>query len=421
MKIIVVGASHGGREAVRALTEMRSDDQVVWYDTASISPAVKQLFDGVTILDCHRVDSVDGSNHRLQVTDLKTKKSAVRSYDKLILCPGGAALVPSVKGSLLNGIQTMRSQDDIRMVKQLSDNAEIHNVVVVGAGYIGIGNAELFATHGKHVTLIDGGPRILHNYLDQEMTDILQQEMIDHGIELALGQTIKSFDGTGDQVTGVNTGTGHYLADLVVLSIGISPSTEWLEDSLELLPDGRISTDDHMQTSIPDVFAVGDATMSFNTAVQRAMPIALASNAMRQARIAVENLIKPVHKFSGIQGSSALRLFDYHFASTGINAAGARRLSIPVASVLVEQSVSLWDQTPVWFKLYYRTGSREICGAQIMSAVDLTADINAVSLAIEAHYTLDQLAYADFFFQPALTTEWNVMNMAAQKALLELS
>lgn len=78
MKIIVVGASHGGREAVRALTEMRSDDQVVWYDTASISPAVKQLFDGVTILDCHRVDSVDGSNHRLQVTDLKTKISGAK-------------------------------------------------------------------------------------------------------------------------------------------------------------------------------------------------------------------------------------------------------------------------------------------------------------------------------------------------------
>ncbi|MFQ7237290.1 MAG: FAD-dependent oxidoreductase, partial [Enterococcus hulanensis] len=200
------------------------------------------------------------------------------------------------------------------------------------------------------------------------------------------------------------------------------PNTAWLKDAVEMHPNGMIKTDEYMRTSAEDVFAVGDATLIKYNPGNTEVNIALATNARRQGRYAAKNLVEANNPFPGVQGSSALRVCDYKFASTGLNDQMADRLKIETKSVLLDQD-TLMDFIPadrkerMLFKLVYDPATHEILGGQIMSKEDLTANINAISIAVQTKFTIEQLAYADFFFQPEFDTPWNLLNMAGLKAL----
>ncbi len=376
---------------------------------------------GVHVFNNHEITKLDPSNHQVEVINHLTGKTWLENYDKIILSPGATPFMLPVPGVDLNNIETMRGRGDTIQLKMKSVDPDIENVVVIGSGYIGIEAAEVFALAGKKVTLVDVIDRPLGTYLDKEFTDILEREMAEKGVTLAMGSMVKEFKGT-DAVTSVVTDNGEFKADLVVMSAGVRPNTGWLKDAVELLPNGMIKTDKFMRTSEKDVFAVGDATLVQYNPAATEMNISLASNARKQGRFAAKNLIEANKPFPGVQGSSALRVFDYKFASTGLNQLTADKLEVETHSVLVDTK-TLMDFIPeemksdVMFKLYYSPNSHEILGAQIMSKEDLTAYIHAISIAIQTKFTVDQLAYADFFFQPEFDTPWNLLNLVGLKAL----
>ncbi len=376
---------------------------------------------GVRVYVNQEITKLEADKHQVVVLDHVTGQERVETYDKLILSPGANPFILPVPGKELANIETMRGRQDTIDLKMKSVDPEIENVVVIGVGYIGIEAAESFAKAGKKVTLVDIIERPLGVYLDKPFTDVLEKEMTDNGITLAMGESVVSF--TGDErVRTVITDKGEYPADLVVMSAGVRPNTAWLKDALELLPNGMIKTDEYMRTSEEDVFAVGDATLIQYNPGDTAVNISLATNARRQGRFAAKNLLAANYPFPGVQGSSALRVFDYKFASTGLNDQMAARLNINIRSVYLDQE-TLMDFVPaymkerVMFKLVYDPETRVILGAQIMSKQDLTANINAISIAIQTKYTIDQLAYADMFFQPEFDTPWNLLNLAGLKAI----
>ncbi len=376
---------------------------------------------GVRVFTNTEITKVVPDKHEVEVLDHLTGKTRTESYDKLILSPGANPFILPVPGKELANIETMRGRQDTIDLKKHSVDPEIKNVVVVGGGYIGIEAAEAFAVAGKKVTVVDVITRPLGVYLDQAFTDILEKEMTDHGIQLAMEERVEKFIGEG-KVEKVVTDKGEYAADLVVMSAGVRPNTAWLKDAVELYPNGLIKTDKFMRTSAEDVFAVGDATQIQYNPGNTEVNISLATNARRQGRYAVKNLEEAKAPFPGVQGSSALRVFDYKFASTGLNDQMADRLKIKTKSVLLDQA-TLMDFIPenmkerMLFKLVYDPESHVILGAQVMSKKDLTANINAISIAIQTKFTIEQLAYADFFFQPEFDTPWNLLNMAGLKAL----
>lgn len=376
---------------------------------------------GVRVFTNTEITKVVPDKHEVEVLDHLTGKTRTESYDKLILSPGANPFILPVPGKELVNIETMRGRQDTIDLKKHSVDPAIKNVVVVGGGYIGIEAAEAFAVAGKKVTVVDVITRPLGVYLDQAFTDILEKEMTDHGIQLAMEERVEKFIGEG-KVEKVVTDKGEYAADLVVMSAGVRPNTAWLKDAVELYPNGLIKTDKFMRTSAEDVFAVGDATQIQYNPGNTEVNISLATNARRQGRYAVKNLEEAKAPFPGVQGSSALRVFDYKFASTGLNDQMAERLKIKTKSVLLDQA-TLMDFIPenmkerMLFKLVYDPESHVILGAQVMSKKDLTANINAISIAIQTKFTIEQLAYADFFFQPEFDTPWNLLNMAGLKAL----
>ncbi len=211
----------------------------------------------------------------------------------------------------------------------------------------------------------------------------------------------------------------------MVEAVGVRPNTKWLAGTLDLYDNGLVKTDEYQRTSQPDIFAVGDATKINFAPTGKPAPIALATNARRQGRYAVKNLEEATQPTQAVSGSSALSVFDYHFASTGIKEGTAGKFGLETQSVYVEDTqrppfVSE-DQNPkVQFKLTFDPKDGRVLGAQIMSKADVTANINVISLAIQAKLTVNDLAYADFFFQPGFDRPWNIINVAAQKAQREL-
>lgn len=377
---------------------------------------------GVRVFTNTEITKVIPDKHEVEVLDHVSGETRTEAYDKLILSPGANPFILPVPGHDLKNIETMRGRQDTIDLKLHSVDPDIQNVVVVGGGYIGIEAAEAFAKAGKKVTLVDIITRPLGVYLDKEFTDILEKEMTDNGMTLAMEEKVVEFVGEDGKVSKVVTDKGEYPVEMVMMSAGVRPNTAWLKDAVDMHPNGMIKTDEYMRTSAEDVFAVGDATLIQYNPAQTTVNIALATNARRQGRYAVKNLEEAKYPFPGVQGSSALRVFDYKFASTGLNDQMADRLKIKTKSVLLDQE-TLMDFVPadmkerMLFKLVYDPETHAILGAQIMSKKDLTANINAISIAIQTKFTIEQLAYADFFFQPEFDTPWNLLNMAGLKAL----
>lgn len=377
---------------------------------------------GVRVFTNTEITKVIPDKHEVEVLDHVSGETRTEAYDKLILSPGANPFILPVPGHDLKNIETMRGRQDTIDLKLHSVDPDIQNVFVVGGGYIGIEAAEAFAKAGKKVTLVDIITRPLGVYLDKEFTDILEKEMTDNGMTLAMEEKVVEFVGEDGKVSKVVTDKGEYPVEMVVMSAGVRPNTAWLKDAVDMHPNGMIKTDEYMRTSAEDVFAVGDATLIQYNPAQTTVNIALATNARRQGRYAVKNLEEAKYPFPGVQGSSALRVFDYKFASTGLNDQMADRLKIKTKSVLLDQE-TLMDFVPadmkerMLFKLVYDPETHAILGAQIMSKKDLTANINAISIAIQTKFTIEQLAYADFFFQPEFDTPWNLLNMAGLKAL----
>ncbi|MBO0447888.1 FAD-dependent oxidoreductase [Enterococcus ureilyticus] len=443
MKVIVLGSSHGGYEAVEELLNLHPDAEIQWYekgDFISFLSCGMQLYlegkvkdvnavrymtgekmesRGVNVFSNTEITAIKTDAHQVVVKDLLTDTERIENYDKLIISPGAVPFELDVPGKDLENIYLMRGRKWAIKLKAKTVDPTINNVVVIGSGYIGIEAAESFAKAGKNVTVIDILDRPLGVYLDKEFTDVLTEEMEANNINVVTNETVQSYKGEGT-VNKVVTDKAEYEADLVVVAVGVRPNTGWLKDTLDLHPNGLIKTDEYMQTSAPDVFAVGDATLIKYNPGETEVNIALATNARKQGRFAVKNLLAPVKPFPGIQGSSGLAVFDYKFASTGINEEMAKKLNKTTKSTLVVEDYLMDfnpDKQKAWFKLVYDPETTQILGAQLMSKADLTANINAISLAIKAKMTIEDLAYADFFFQPSFDKPWNIINTAALTAL----
>lgn len=446
MKVIVVGSSHGGYETVEGLLRQDSDTEIQWYEKGdflsflscgmqlylegkvkkvnSVSYATPEEMEkkGVSVFLQQEITKIDPEKHEVEVVNHVDNETRTEKYDKLVLSAGAVPTQIPVDGSDLQNIYAMRGRDWAMKLKAKTVDPNVNNVVVVGSGYIGNEATEVFAKAGMNVTVIDILPRVLGTYLDPEFTDILAKNMEEHGVKIAAGESVKKFIGKDGKVTQVETDKGTYDADLVIEAAGVRPNTKWLRGVLQLNDDGTIATDDYMQTSQKDIFAVGDATHIKFLPNDGEAHISLATNARRQGRIAAENLEKPTRKFPGISGSSALTVFDYKFASTGIKDATAKAYNANVKSAYVTDTyrpkfVPEDENATVYFKLTYNADNHQVVGAQIMSKADVTADINAISVAIQAKMTIEDLEYADFFFQPGFDRPWNIINVAAQKAV----
>jgi NADPH-dependent 2,4-dienoyl-CoA reductase/sulfur reductase-like enzyme len=239
----------------------------------------------------------------------------------------------------MDGIQICKNFDHAKKIVAANKDTDIKKVVVVGAGYIGVELVDAFVAHGKQVALVDMAPRIMPNYYDKEFTDLMEQRMRDAGVELVLGTAVKEFKGTDNHVTQIVTDQKTIDADFVIFAAGVRPQTEIVKNVVELSPRGAIKTNEFMQTSQKDIYAIGDCAEVFNDATGQSVPIQLATTAVRTGLIAATNIVKkndlPTPGFTGANG---IDVFGLKMSSTGVSLEAAKKLGMEVEHATLEDN-----------------------------------------------------------------------------------
>lgn len=442
MKIIVVGCTHAGTAAVVNMKELYPDSEIVVYeknDNISFLSCGIALSVGNVVTDpeklfynspenlasqCivtkmkHEVLDIDFDNKTIKVKNLLDNTIIEDNYDKLVLTLGSWPIVPKFEGGNLENIVLCKNYDHAKNIIHKAENSK--NVVVIGAGYIGVELAEAFQMKNKNITLIDAENRIMSKYLDKEFTDKAEEEFTKKGVKLVLGQRVQKFEGD-TKVSKVYTDKSSFDADLVVLCIGFAPNTNLVKGKLNTLPNGAIIIDEYMRTSKEDVFAAGDCCVVKLNPANENRYIPLATNAVRMGTLVAKNLINPTLKYMGTQGTSGIKIYDLCIASTGLTEEVAKSTT----NLNVDSVIAVDNYRPEFMptfeeatlKIVYDKDTRKIIGGQIMSKIDLTQFMNTLSVVIQKEMTIEELAVTDFFFQPHFNKPWSLLNIAALKAL----
>ena len=441
-KIVVVGANHAGTCAINTITGFNEGDEVVVFDQNSnisflgcgmalwiggqiskpdglfYSNKQKLESQGARVNMNSKVDKIYFDKKVVSAT-LENGQRVEEGYDKLILATGSLPIVPSIPGRDLENVQMVKLFQNAQEVIDKLKNPNIKTIAVVGAGYIGVELAEAFERHHKKVILVDVAKTSLSNYYDSEFSALMDKNLSDHGVQLAFGETVKEIKGNG-KVEYIVTDKNQYQCDMVILAIGFRPNSDLGKGKIETLANGAYIVDERQQTSIKDVYAIGDCgTVLFNPTGEKSY-IALATNAVRSGLIAGHNVCSKDLTTVGVQGSNAINIYDLKMLSTGLSEQKAKQLGIEVETTSFEdvQKATFIEETnpKVKLKIVYEKKSRVIIGAQMASTYDMSMGIHMFSLAIQEKLTIDKLKLLDIFFLPHFNQPYNYITMAALSA-----
>lgn len=445
MKVIVVGTNHAGTTAVRTLRRLDPKAEIVTYDKNNnisflgcgialwvsgeikdpkglfyASPEILQS-EGIKVNMEHEVLSVDNKSQKIRVKDLKTGKEFDDNYDKLILAIGSWPIIPNIEGINQEGVHIVKWYQHGELVKKANDDKNIKNVVVCGAGYIGVELVDAFHQKGKNVALVDISDRIMPRYYDKPFTDKVENAMREAGVNLRGGEKVIKFEGNNNKVTKVVTDKGSYDADLVIWSVGFKPATEILNGVIDLDKNAAIMVDQYMRTSDPNIFAIGDCVEVYDNAKKAPAYIALATNAVRTGVIAAVNALKPEGLASpGFQGSNAINVFGWALASTGVTETVAKDLGFDYEQITFtdnDRPEFMESYQEVLIKILWDKKTRKIIGAQVGSVANHTEVMYMFSLAIMKGVTIDELPLVDIFFLPHFNKPYNFITLPALEVL----
>ncbi len=441
-KVIVVGANHAGTAAINTILSNCPENEVVVFDANSnisflgcgmalwignqisksdgLFYSNKKLLEdaGAKVTMEAKVESVDFENKKVNVKS-KNGENISECYDKLILATGSLPIIPDVKGKDLENVQLVKLYQNAQEVIEKLQNPDLKNIIVVGAGYIGVELAEAFQRHGKNVTMIDVAETCLANYYDKPFSLAMDENLKDNGINLSYGERLLEIKGD-KKVQSVLTDKNEYPADMVILCIGFRPNNILGKDKLELFRNGAYLVNKRQETSIKDVYAIGDCATVFDNSINASNYIALATNAVRSGLIAAYNICGIPVETMGVQGSNGICIYDYKMVSTGMSLHKAKSLGIDAEYVDYEdyQRPEFIESgnDKVKIRIVYDKKSRVILGAQMASKYDMSMGIHMFSLAIQEKVTIDKLKLLDIFFLPHFNKPYNYITMAALSA-----
>ena len=315
MKIVIVGGVAGGATAAARIRRLDEQAEIIVFERSGfvsyancglpyyigevithknhLTLQTPESFFSrfqVTMKVHHEVTAIHPEKNTVSVKNLETGGEFEESYDKLLLSPGAKPTQPSISGTDIDNLFTLRTVEDTLRIKEYIDQNHPKSAVLAGGGFIGLELAENLRELGMEVTIVQR-PKQLMNPFDPDMAAFIHNEMRRHGIKLALGHTVEGFEQDGTGVRILLKGEEPLRADLVVLAIGVTPDTELAREAgLKLGIKGSILVNDRMETSAPDIYAVGDAVQVQHFVTGQDALISLAGPANRQGRIAADNL-----------------------------------------------------------------------------------------------------------------------------------
>ena len=440
MKVVIVGGVAGGATAAARLRRLDEKAEIVvlersgfvsyancglpYYiggvieDQAELTLQTPESFYArfrVRIKVHHEVTAIDRTAKTVTVHNLETGETFAESYDKLLLAPGAQPTRPPLPGVELDRLFTLRTVEDTLRIRHFVEEQHPRSAVLAGGGFIGLELAENLRELGLDVTIVQR-PKHLMNPFDPDMAALLHAEVRAHGVHLALGHTVEGFTGTEKGVQVLLKDEAPLQADMVVLAIGVTPDSHLAaEAGLDLGLKGSILVNDRMQTSDPDIYAVGDAVQVRHFVTKQPALIALAGPANKQGRIAADNIAGGDSRYKGSQGSSVLKVFGLTAAATGLSETAARKAGLDADAVILSpmNHAGYYPGGRVMtLKVVYERGIGRLLGAQIVGAEGVDKRIDVLATAIRAGMNAYDLTELDLAYAPPYSSAKDPVNMA---------
>lgn len=439
MKLVIVGGVAGGASAATRARRLAEDAQIVLVERGpdvSFANCGLPYYLGGEITDRNKllivtpermasrykldvrvrsnVEAIDRQRKVVRIRDLATGREYEESYDKLILSPGAAPLRPPIPGIDSPGVHTLRNLQDMDRIMAALDNG-VRRAVVVGAGFIGLELVENFVRRGVAVTLVELQDQVMPP-LDREMTTPIEKALADEGVTLLLGDSAEAF-ASGDSGLTVQLKSGAAIAaDLVVLGIGVRPENKLAVDAgLEVGPRGGIRVDEHLRTTDPDIYAVGDAIEVKNFISGGPTQIPLAGPANRQGRAAADNIFGRPTSYRGTQGTAVVGVFELTAAMTGASEKVLQRGGRPYHKIYVHPAHHAGyypGAEQMTLKLLFEPETGKLLGAQAIGRGGVDKRIDVIAVAIQAGMTVFDLEEMELAYAPQYGSAKDPVNMA---------
>ena len=440
MKVVIIGGVAGGATAAARLRRLDEQAEIIVFERSgyvSYANCGLPYYIGGVIEDPealtlqtpesflarfrvdmrvrHEVTAIHPEKKTVSVKNLETGEEFEEAYDKLILSPGAKPTQPRLPGVGLEKLFTLRTVEDTFRIKDYINTHHPKSAVLAGGGFISLELAENLRELGMEVTIVQR-PKQLMNPFDPDMAAFIHSEVRRHGIRLALGHTVEGFEEKDGGVDVLLKDEIPLHADMVVLAIGVTPDTALAKEAgLELGLKGSIVVNDRMETSAPDIYAVGDAVQVRQFVTGQDAVISLAGPANKQGRIAADNICGGDSRYSGSQGSSVIKVFDLTAASTGVNATNAKKAGLDVDTVVLSP-MSHAGYYPggklMTMKVVFEKETFRLLGAQIVGYEGVDKRIDVLATAIHAGLTAIQLKNLDLAYAPPYSSAKDPVNMA---------
>lgn len=444
MKVVIIGGVAGGASCAARLRRLDESAEIILLEKGSyisyancglpyhvsgvieeesdlllFTPELMQSRFQIDVRVNNEVTAIHRNQKTVSILRKDTNETYEESYDKLVIATGSSPLRPSIPGIDSDLIKTIWTVPDTIQLKQFVQLANIQNVVIVGGGFIGLEMAENLKELGKDVTILEASNQVMAP-LDYEMAQILHKHIQSKGVTLQLGDAVSSFEEKENKVTITLSSGKQVPADFVILAIGVRPNSQLAKDAqLELNQRGGIVVNEHMQTSDPDIYAVGDVVEVQDFVLKTPTMIPLAGPANKQGRIVADNLAGIPSIYKGTQGSSIAKVFDLAVASTGINEKTLQKNHYEKGKdydVVILSQGSHAGYYPgsktLTIKLLFQKDGSKILGAQIVGEDGVDKRIDTIAVALRLGATIQDLKELELSYAPPFSSAKDPVNMA---------
>ena len=440
MKIVIIGGVAGGATAAARIRRLDESAEIVVFERSgfiSYANCGLPYYIGGTIADendltlqtpesfwkrfrvkmnvRHEVTAIHPESKTVTVKNLDNGTIFAESYDKLLLSPGAKPIKPHIDGVDGERVFTLRTVEDTLKIKNFTARRRPKSAVVVGGGFIGVEMAENLRELGISVTLVEAARQLMAPF-DSDMAAFIHAEMRKHGVALMTDTTVEGFTDIGRAVEVKLKNAPTICADMVVMAIGVAPDSA-LAQAAGLVTGikGSIVVNDRMETSVPDIYAVGDAVQVKNFVTGADALISLAGPANKQGRIAADNICGGDSRYTGGQGSSVIKIFDMTAAVTGINERTATALGLSVDKAILSP-MSHAGYYPggktMTMKVLFEKDTYRLLGAQIVGFDGVDKRIDVLATAIRVGLKAYELTELDLAYAPPYSSAKDPVNMA---------
>ena len=440
MKVLIVGGVAGGAGAAARISRLDETTQIIMFEKGeyiSYANCGLPYYIGDVIIDKEKltlnkpeslkakfnidvrinteVIEVFEKEKTIEVRNLKSGVTYKEGYDKLILAPGAKAVCPRIDGFDDKKVFSLRTVNDTMKIKEYVSTKKLKTAVIIGAGFIGLEMAENLKQLGIDVTVVEVANQILKS-IDKDMAGYLQGYLKLKGLNFKLNSGVTGFMQEDNQYYTVVNNEKKISSDIVLLAMGVTADTEFIKNSNIAVNDkGGIKVNEKMETSIKDIYAVGDAVEVTNFVTGKPSMIPLAGPANKQGRIVANNIYGIEDYYEGTQGSSIIKLFDITVAQTGINEKQAIKENLDYdVAILCPPAHAVYypKQSNIATKVVFEKKTGKILGAQLIGfeGVDKRCDVFAV--AIKCGLSAKDLTRLELCYAPPYSSAKDPVNMA---------